>query len=287
MTAHPLPSRLGILAASGSIPVAVCEAAAAKGIEVFVVALKGQASQEITRFPHRWVRLGEIGGLLNALRDAKCRDIVIVGGLKRPDIWRAGMDFGFIWHLPTILSLTRGGDDTLLQRVVRFFETQGFGVRGAHEIAPALLAPSGPCGVHKPKDEHQGDIARGLAVLDALGPFDVGQSVVVERGHILAVEAAEGTDEMLKRCAGLHQWGRHGRAGVLIKAPKVGQELRVDMPVIGPRTIENAANAGLAGIAVASGEVMIADQAEMISLADRNEIFVTGVDRTAPDAARK
>jgi DUF1009 family protein len=277
-----LPSRLGVVAASGSIPIAVCEAAQAKGIEVFAVALRGQASPEITRFPHRWLRLGEVGGLLNALRDAKCRDVVIVGALKRPDLWRVGMDFGFIWHLPTILSLTRGGDDTVLKRVVRFFEGQGFNVLGAHEIAPSLLAPSGPCGALRPKDEHQTDIGRGLALLDALGPFDVGQSVVVARGQVLAIEAAEGTDEMLKRCAGLHQWGRQSRSGVLIKAPKIGQELRVDMPVIGPRTVENAADAGLAGIAVISGQVMIADQAEMISLADRKEIFVTGIGRTQP-----
>jgi DUF1009 family protein len=281
MTDRPLPSRLGILAASGSLPIAVCEAAQAKGIDVFAVAIRGQASTDIARFPHRWLRLGEVGGMLNALRDANCQQIVIVGALKRPDLWRVGMDFGFIWHLPTILSLTRGGDDTVLKRVVRFFEGQGFTVRGAHEIAPSLLAPCGPCGAHRPKDEHEADIAHGLSLLEALGPFDVGQSVVVARGHVLAIEAAEGTDEMLKRCGSLHQWGRQGRAGVLIKAPKIGQELRVDMPVIGPRTVENAAAAGLAGIAVMSGQVMIADQAEMISVADRNEIFVTGIDRTA------
>jgi DUF1009 family protein len=279
MTDPVLPSRLGVLAASGSIPIAVCDAAEAKGIEVFAVAIRGQADQEITRFPHRWVRLGEVGGLINALREAKCRDVVIVGALKRPDLWRVGMDFGFIWHLPTILSLTRGGDDTVLKRVVRFFEGQGFIVRGAHEIAPSLLAPNGACGALRPKEEHEADISRGLALLDALGPFDVGQSVVVARGQVLAIEAAEGTDEMLKRCAGLHQWGRRGRSGVLIKAPKAGQELRVDMPVIGPRTVEHAAAAGLAGIAVMSGQVMIADQAEAISLADHKEIFVAGIGR--------
>ena len=109
-----------------------------------------------------------------------------------------------------------------------------------------------------------------------LGPFDVGQAVVIARGHVLAIEAAEGTDEMLKRCGALRQWGGHKRSGVLVKAPKPGQELRVDMPVIGPRTVELAAAAGLAGIAVGQGKVMIADQADMVSLADRHHIFVTG-----------
>ncbi|NJM35422.1 MAG: LpxI family protein [Rhodomicrobium sp.] len=275
----PSSSPLGVIAAAGSIPIAVCEAASAQGRNVFVVALKGQANSAVSRFPHRWVRLGELGGLLGALKDAKCREVVIVGSLRRPDLWRIGVDFGFVRHLPTILSLTRGGDDTILKRVVRFFEGQGFAVRGAHEIAPSLLAPSGAWGVRVPEPADREDIARGFALIDALGAFDVGQAVVVARGHVLAVEAAEGTDEMLKRCGPLRQWGKRGRAGVLVKSPKPGQELRVDMPVIGPRTVELAAEAGLAGIAVMAGGVMIADQAEMVSLADRHELFVTGIER--------
>lgn len=271
-----LPSRIGVVAAGGSIPGAVCEAALAQGIDVHVVALKGQAEAALSRFPHRLVRLGQVGHLLGALRDAKCRDIVIVGSLRRPDLWKTGVDFGLIRHLPTILSLTRGGDDTVLKRVVRFFEAQGFRVRGAHEIAPTLLAPRGAFGGIAPSPEDEQDIAHALALLGALGPFDVGQAVVIARGHVLAIEAAEGTDEMLKRCGALRQWGGHKRSGVLVKAPKPGQELRVDMPVIGPRTVELAAAAGLAGIAVGQGKVMIADQADMVCLADRHHIFVTG-----------
>lgn len=274
---RPLPSRLGIVAAGGTIPIAVCEAARKNGIEIHVAAIKGIADPEIERFPHSWVRLGELGGLLSTLKSAKCKDLVIVGAIKRPDLWNMGVDFGFIWHLPTILSLTRGGDDSLLKRVVKFFESQGFTVRGAHEIAPELLAPSGAFGRFSPTEEHQDDIRRGLALLEALSPFDVGQGAVLSSGHVLAVEAAEGTDEMLKRCEGLQQWGGRKLSGVLIKAPKMDQELRIDMPVIGPRTVEFAAKAGLAGIAVASGRVMIANQAELIALADRHELFVAGV----------
>ena len=280
MTAHPPPSRIGVVAAAGSIPIAVCEAAVEKGIDVYVVALKGLASPAISRFPHRWIKLGQVGGLLGALKEAECRDVVIVGSLKRPDLRRIGIDLGFIRHLPTILSLRRGGDDTILKRIVRFFEGQGFTIRGAHEIAPSLLAPTGPCGRHAPDDEHQQDIADGFALLSALAPFDVGQAVVVAGRHVLAIEAAEGTDEMLKRCAALRQWAKRRKAGVLIKAPKTDQELRVDMPVIGPRTVELAAEAGLAGIAVMSRRVMIADQADLVRLADCHGIFITGIDST-------
>lgn len=276
--AKPLPSRLGIVAAAGSIPLAVCDAAIKQGIEIHVVALKGQSDPALAQYPHSWVRLGELGGLLGALKDAKCRDIVVVGALKRPDLLRIGVDFGFIWHLPTILGLTRGGDDTMLQRIVRFFEGQGFTVRGAHEIAPELLAPKGVCGRYAPSEENTGDIRRGLDLLNALAPFDVGQSVVIARGYVLAVEAAEGTDEMLKRCSGLRPWGGRKRTGVLVKAPKSGQELRIDMPVVGARTAELAVQAGLSGIAVASGQVMIADQVEMVAVADRDELFIAGIE---------
>jgi DUF1009 family protein len=274
---------LGVIACGGAMPLTVCEAAVAQGRRVHVVGFTGHADPRIANFPHDWVRLGQLGHLIGALRKAGCEDVVIIGTLRRPNIWKSGVDLGFFRHLPTILSLTRGGDDSLLKRVVRFFEGQGFRVRGAHEIAPSLVAPSGPLGGIAPETEAGGDIARGFALLAALAPFDVGQSAVIARGHVLAVEAAEGTDAMLRRCAELKQWGGKSRAGVLVKAPKHGQEMRVDMPVIGPRTVELAAAAGLAGIAVASGKVMIAEQAEMIQLADRQGVFVFGADAALSD----
>lgn len=274
---------LGVLACGGTLPIVLCEAAVAQGRRVHVVAVKGQADPALERFPHDWVRLGELGHLIGALRKAGCDELVIIGSLRRPNIWKSGLDFGFFRHLPTILSLTRGGDDSMLTRIVRFFEGQGFRVRGAHEIAPSLVAPEGALGGVEPDGEAGTDIARGLALLDALAPFDVGQSAVVARGHVIAVEAAEGTDAMLRRCAELRQWGGRRRTGVLVKAPKRGQEMRIDMPVIGARTVELAANAGLAGIAVAARHVMIAEQAEMIELADRHGVFVFGASAPASE----
>jgi DUF1009 family protein len=269
---------LGIIAAGGAIPRAVAEAVLAMGRAVHVVALSGQADPAMERFPHDWVRIGQVGHIISALKKAGCRDVVIVGSLRRPNLWRAGVDWGLIRHFPTIWGLTRGGDDSILRRVVRFFEAQGFTVRGAHEFVPSLLAPSGAFGAVRPTAEHENDIARGFALLRATAPFDVGQAAVVARGYALAIEAAEGTDAMLKRCGELRQWGRKGRSGVLVKAPKAGQEMRVDMPAIGAHTVENVAAAGLAGIAVASGQVIIADLEETVRLADKHGVFVVGID---------
>ncbi len=277
---------LGILACGGKLPAVLCEAAIAQGRRVHVVAVRGQADPALERYPHDWVRLGQLGHLIGSLRKAGCDELVIIGSLRRPNIWKSGLDLGFFRHLPAILNLTRGdgGDDSVLTRVVRFFEAQGFRVRGAHEIAPSLVAPEGALGGFAPDAEAETDIVRGFALIDALAPFDVGQAAVVGRGHVIAVEAAEGTDAMLRRCADLRQWGGSRRTGVLVKAPKRGQEMRVDMPVIGARTVELAANAGLAGIAVAAGQVMIAEQAEMVQLADRHGIFVFGAVASASKA---
>lgn len=269
---------LGIIAAGGGIPTALCEAAQAQQRKFHVVAFKGQADPGLSCYPHSWVKLGQLGALLTALHRAECREVVIVGSLRRPNLWKIGADFGLVRHLPTILSLKSGGDDAILTRIVRFFETQGLQVRGAHEIAPNLLAAKGALGSFVPTAADEADVRCGLALLDALGPFDVGQAVVVANRHVLAVEAAEGTDEMLRRCGQLRQWGRKVRGGVLVKAPKPGQELRVDMPTIGSRTVELAAKAGLAGIAVVSGSVMIADLSEMVAAADREQLFVFGAD---------
>lgn len=159
-------------------------------------------------------------------------------------------------------------------------EDNGVRVVGIDDVAPELLVPKGVLGHRQPAAGDHADIARGLQMMAALGPFDVGQAVVIAGQHVLAVEAAEGTDQMLQRIADLRRQGRvtaPAGSGVLVKALKPGQDRRVDLPSIGPRTIENVARAGLAGIAVTAGSTIIADAAEVIAAADSAEIFVVGV----------
>lgn len=275
---------LAVLAGGGELPLALAGSVVASGRAIHIVGLKGEIAPGVERFPHTLIELGEIGAMLAAIKASGARELVIIGSLKRPDIKALRFDFGAVWNLPTILSLMTGGDDTLLTNVVRFFEGKGLTVRGAHEVAPDLAAPQGPLGSVAAGADARADIARGFAVVEALGPYDVGQAVVVTRGHVIAVEAAEGTDGMLERAASLRQWGRARsgkRGGVLVKRPKPGQELRVDMPVIGPRTVELAAEAGLAGIAIEAGHVLVASRSEVIARADAAKLFVVGI---APSA---
>jgi len=179
----------------------------------------------------------------------------------------------------------RGGDDRLLKGVAAIFEEHGFRLVGAHQIAPDILMPEGPLGRERPTAGDHADIATALALLNATSPFDVGQAVVVASARVLAIEAAEGTDRMLARIAELRRGGRIAPGsgqGVLVKAAKRGQDQRVDLPSIGPHTVEAAAGAGLAGIAVVAGSTIIAEPEATAAAADRERLFVIGVrDHTA------
>ena len=278
---------LAIIAGGGTLPCTLADAALAQGRAVHILGIRGEADESIARFPHTWLKWGEVGKLFTTLEDQGCRDLVIIGAVTRPDFAKVRFDFGAIRNLPFLLSLGVGGDDHVLSSVVRFLERKGYRVYGAGEVAPELLAAEGTLGANAPSQDDRDDIETGFRVVSALGRFDVGQAAVVVKGRVLAVEAAEGTDAMLARCAELRKGSggrRRGLAGVLIKAPKPGQEERVDLPTIGPDTVERAAKAGLAGIAIAAGRVLIADCAATIASADKQGLFLIGQKLRTPDA---
>ncbi len=269
---------LAILAGGGTLPSALADAAVAQGRAVHVIGIRGEADAKISRFPHTWLKWGEVGKLFATLDDQGCRDLVIIGSVSRPDLANVRFDFGAIKNLPFLLGLGVGGDDQVLSSVVRFLEGKGYRVYGAGEVAPELLAAEGTLGAKAPSPEDRADIEAGFRVVSALGRLDVGQAAVVVKGRVLAVEAAEGTNAMLARCDEMRKGARRrrGLAGVLVKAPKPGQEERVDLPTIGPETVEMAAQAGLAGIAVAAGRVLIADRDATIAAAGQHGLFLIG-----------
>jgi UDP-2,3-diacylglucosamine hydrolase len=279
-------TRIGILAGGGRLPLMIAESVAARGGAVHIVGIEGEADPAIARFPHTWVNWGQIGRMVATLQDEGGRELVIAGAVTRPDLWRIRPDAGFIKSLPQILRLLAGGDDSVLKRVVRFFEANGLEVRGVHDVAPDLLAGGARMGSVALSEADRADAEVGFAVRHALAPVDAGQAVVVAHGKVLAIEGAEGTDAMLQRVAALPGREPAGREGVLAKGPKPGQELRVDMPAIGPRTIEEAAAAGLAGVVIEAGAVLVLDRAEVIRVADERNCAIDGfADRTLRPAA--
>jgi UDP-2,3-diacylglucosamine hydrolase len=272
-------SPLAIVCGGGSLPFAVADAVVRRGRRVVLFAIRGWADpQRIAGYPHHWAALGQFGWFCRVARREGCREVVLIGSLARPAVWKIRPDLKTLRLLPRIFGIFRGGDDHLLSGVARIFEEHGFRLIGAHEIAPEILMPEGPLGSELPSQRDDADIAKGLALLDAIGRFDIGQAVVVAGGRVLAVEAAEGTDYMLAR---IHELRKNGQIaaerGVLVKAAKHGQDRRVDLPSIGPQTIVGAARAGLAGIAVVAGSTIVAEADQIADLADRERLFVLGL----------
>ena len=271
---------LALICGGGSLPLAVADLVAARGRKVLLFPLRGAADAAgVERYPHHWMHMGQVAKLMRLAHAANCRDMVFIGSLVRPSLWQIRFDFKTLMLLPRIAAAYRDGDDHLLSRVGRFFEQNGFHVLGAHEVAPQILVPEGVLGRAQAAERDRADIALGFDYLRATGPFDVGQAVVVAGKHVLAVEAAEGTDQMLARVAELRASGRvfaPAGSGVLVQAPKPGQDRRFDLPSIGPLTVEGVARAGLAGIAVVAGGTVVAEPERLVAAADRANIFVVG-----------
>jgi UDP-2,3-diacylglucosamine hydrolase len=279
--APQITSPVGLIAAGGAMPFAVAESLAARGITPILFALRGICDPKgAARFRHHWISIGELGRARKLFRREGCRDLVFIGSLVRPALSEIRLDFGTLGVLKDVWAAFRGGDDHLLSGIGRILERDGFQMKGIKDVAPDLLMPEGCLTRAKPNETATADIARGSEVLRALGPFDIGQAVAVIDGHVVGVEDIDGTDGFLARVAALRERGRIRTAagrGVLVKAPKPGQDLRFDLPTIGPRTVEGAARAGLAGIAVAAGNTLLAEPQAMIEAADRARLFVTGL----------
>jgi len=276
-----ISSPVGIIAAGGVMPFAVANSLIARGLDPIMFALRGVCDpQAVKRFRHHWIFLGQLGRAIKLFRSENCQDLVFIGALVRPALTEIRLDWGTLRVIGPILAAFRGGDDHLLSGIGRILERDGFRMVGIKDVAPDVLMPEGCLTRAQPAQTAIADIAKGRDVLRALSPFDIGQAAVVIDGHVVGVEDIEGTDGLLARIAGLRSEGRirakAGR-GVLVKAPKSGQDLRFDLPTIGPRTAEGAARAGLAGIAIVAGNTIVVDPQAMIEAADAAGLFVTGL----------
>ena len=271
--------RLGLVAGGGGLPRQVAEACVQTGRPFFVVRLKGFADPIMAEYPGIDVGLGEFGKAFKALKSEQCRAVCFAGSVNRPDFSRLKPDIRGMMAMPALMAAARRGDDAILRQVLWEFEREGFEIEGAHIAVSGMTMSEGPMGKFRPEARHAEDITRAFQVARGIGELDIGQGAVVADGLVLAVEAQEGTDAMLRRCAELPDALRRTpdkRLGVLAKAPKPIQDRRVDLPTIGVSTVRNAAAAGLAGIVGEAGAVLIVDREEMIAEADALGMFIYG-----------
>jgi DUF1009 family protein len=265
-------SRLGIIAGGGDLPWKLADHATSLGRGVFVLALSGFADPELQKkYGGVEAAMGEIGKGIRVLKEAGCREIVFAGKISRPDLSSLKFDLKGASLLPDLVAAGKGGD-ALLRVVLNAFERAGFTVIGADDVLDTLVAPAGPLGKHAPKAEDWVDLRAAAAAAAEVGGKDVGQGAVGRGGVVVASEAEDGTDAMLRRVA---ESGR-GSGGVLVKRPKPQQERRIDLPTIGTQTVVRAHAAGLAGIAVEAGAALVMNREELAKEADRLGLFVYG-----------
>jgi UDP-2,3-diacylglucosamine hydrolase len=271
---------VAILAGAGRLPELMADRLRRGGRDCRVLAFRGFANATLRRKADAVVDLLDVKRALACLQTWRPSAVTLAGGLQRPRAGAVLNAFSAFRNRQELSDLMGRGDDQLLRGVVRLLEEKGMPVVGVLDLAPELLAPAGVQTARAPEAQDQRSIMVGLRLLRDLSPYDIGQAAVVSGERVLAVEGPEGTDHMLARVQSLgRSWilRQPAEGGVLVKVPKEGQDLRVDLPAIGPRTVVRAAKAGLSGIAVASGRTLIVDRDETVRLCSRYGLFLLGV----------
>ncbi|MDR2586238.1 MAG: UDP-2,3-diacylglucosamine diphosphatase LpxI [Prevotellaceae bacterium] len=268
------PKKLGMIAGGGKMPVEIIRHCNAIGREIFVIGLESFASKELLKeAPHIFARIGEAGKMLKALKENNVVEIVLAGGIKRPSFKEMIPDWEGM-KIAAKLAVKKMSDDSLFRAVIEEVESRGFKIVGIQEVVPDMVFKEGVYGKVKPSKEDMDDIHRGIEVAKALGAVDVGQAVVVQEGMVLAVEAIEGTDLMLSRVAAVK---KEGKAPVMVKVTKPGQDRRVDMPAMGLQTIEQLKRYGIGGMAVEAGGILLIEREVVIEMANQEKIFIIGI----------
>lgn len=271
--------RIGIIAGGGDLPKYVVAASVQEAHEVTVIALEGFANISHYKGAHK-LRPAEYGKMVKTLKKAKCTHVCFAGIVTRPDFKALKPDFKAMLHMAGAIKAAKNGDDALMRYLLSLFEKEGFEIVAPQDLCQSLLLPEGVLGAIKISESHSGDVRKACEIALKMGALDIGQGAVIARGVVLAVEAQEGTDLMLERVKNLPRDIRgsaDNRLGVLAKMLKPEQDARVDLPTIGPMTVEKAAEAGLAGIVAEGGRAFVIDRQEVIKLANASGLFVAGL----------
>jgi DUF1009 family protein len=256
---------LALIAGRGSLPVAI---AGAQEQPALICALEDNGPERLD--VDLWFRIETLGSLIAALKERGVTRVCLAGGIRRPQVDPAGFDAATLPLIPVLMGALQSGDDGALRAVLSVFEAAGLAVIPAQEAAPGLLLGAGSPTIAQPTEAHQRDARRGAEIVAAMGAADIGQACAVLNGQALAVESVFGTDWML---ACLFDRPDEG-GGILYKAPKPDQDRRADLPAIGPDTVRGAADAGLDGLVIEAGGVILLDPEAVIAACDRLGLFL-------------
>jgi DUF1009 family protein len=279
MRASPAaPDTLGLIAGNGTFPLLVARAARERGMRVVAVAHRGETRPELEALTDAitWVRVGQVGAMLAAFRRAHVHRAVMAGGIdKRRLFYRARPDWRGLWLLAHV---ARRRDDALLRAVASFFERHNIEILASTAYLPQALAPAGVLTGHGPKASEWADLRDGLQLAHRIGLLDVGQTVALRKGCVVALEAIEGTDACIARAGSL----TGGRGVVIVKAAKPGQDMRFDVPTVGPETIRHARAAGVTALGMEAHRTLLLAPEETVALAQASGIALVGLEASLP-----
>ncbi len=266
--------KLAIISGSGDLPRHVAESCEKSKVPYIVVALENNTSLDIINdHPSHLFKVHAISKILTTLKKEGISHVTLCGKVSRANLPKLILDFKGAKLLHHILK--RGlSDSSLLSTIMSFIEGEGFEIVAPESVASDIILKKGVAGKARPNDAAMKDIKQGLKILKGVAEFDVGQALVIQSGLVLGVEAAEGTDELIKRCGEIQQ---SGDAPILVKVCKPNQDKRVDLPCIGPTTIEMVKQFGLQGIAAEADSTLIINPVKTLKLADKYKIFVIGI----------
>jgi len=267
--------KLGIVAGEGSLPRELYDAALKQGRDVFVLALEGQADPKyLEGVPHQWFRMTAVGRGVEICHEVGIGELVLTGDFQPWHLFTHTPDSWLVRRLPQIMGRMRRGENEVVAFLIEELEKEGLRVVSARDFAAGLFPEQGTLGRHEANTESWMDISIGVEAAKAIGALDIGQAVIVQNRIVLAVEAVEGTNALIRRTKELQ---KGGTGAILVKMKKPQQELRADPPTIGPETIRLAADAGFRGVAVEAGAAMIVDRPTTVATADDAGLFLVAV----------
>ncbi|WP_341751113.1 LpxI family protein [Candidatus Tisiphia endosymbiont of Piscicola geometra] len=268
---YPLKQKsiVGIIAGNGLLPISLANSFIKQGGQCYIAALEGEANPVLYQdFTHQFFKIGMVKPIIEYFRKYDVKNIILAGSVNRPNLRSIKVDLMGSRLLARILKQKFLGDDKLLSIVTDFLEEKGFKVVSSYEI---LRTNNDVMTIAVPSRIDNTDIELGIKLLDSIGYLDVGQSVIVDNGYIIGIEAAEGTDNLIERCSYLR---KNSTGGVLIKMMKKGQDTRIDIPTIGAKTISNLANYGYKGLVIQKDKVIILEIERTIELANECGLFI-------------
>ena len=267
---------LGLIVGESSLPNYVINKLLKKNIEFLILDLT--KSYIYKRYKNSYsLKITELGKAISILKKNNCKNVIFIGKVERPDISLLKFDRKALFYLPRLFSAFKKGDGNILKEIIKIFKENELNVVNSMKFTPELIFKDKSINKLKINNTDKSSISKGVKIIKSLSKFDIGQSVVINNGYVLAIEGPEGTDETIKRSLYLSKKYKLKNKSILIKFPKTNQDLRIDLPTIGFDTIKNCIKANIKGIAVKRSQNIILDKDKIINLVKKNNFFIISI----------